>query len=116
MSPMKSEAQRRYLHAKKPKIAKEFESKTKKGKKLPRKVKKRKSKMSGECENCGEHTTDCWCNKKLRLDKNTIDRLMDMPPPKWLLREFGGKCPPPCFCSKLTAWCHNIFDKVYSYV
>lgn len=38
--PMKSSAQRAYLHAKKPKVAKEFEKKTPKGKKLPRKVKK----------------------------------------------------------------------------
>jgi len=40
--PMKSKAQRAYLWAKKPKVAKEFESKTKKGKKLPLKVKKTK--------------------------------------------------------------------------
>jgi len=38
--PMKSEAQRRYLHANKPKIAKEYESKTPKGKKLPKRVSK----------------------------------------------------------------------------
>lgn len=40
--PMKSQAQRAYLHAKHPKIAKEFESKTPKGKKLPKKVKQKK--------------------------------------------------------------------------
>ena len=40
--PMKSKTQRAYLWAKKPKVAKEFESKTKKGKKLPLKVKKTK--------------------------------------------------------------------------
>lgn len=34
---MKSQAQRRYLHAKKPKLAEEFERKTPKGKKLPKK-------------------------------------------------------------------------------
>ena len=39
--PMKSKAQRAYLHANKPQIAKEFEAKTPKGKKLPKKVKKR---------------------------------------------------------------------------
>jgi hypothetical protein len=39
---MKSKKQRAYLHANKPKIAKEFESKTPKGKKLPEKVKKKK--------------------------------------------------------------------------
>ena len=37
--PMKSKAQRAYLHAKKPKVAKEYEAKTPKGKKLPNKVK-----------------------------------------------------------------------------
>lgn len=38
MMPIKSEAQRRYLHAKKPKIAKIYEEHTPKGKKLPEKV------------------------------------------------------------------------------
>lgn len=33
--PFKSQAQRRYMYAKHPEIAKEFESKTPKGKKLP---------------------------------------------------------------------------------
>lgn len=40
--PMKSQAQLRYLHSNKPRLAKEFESKTPKGKKLPKKVKKSK--------------------------------------------------------------------------
>jgi hypothetical protein len=40
--PFKSEAQRKYMHAKHPEIAKEFESKTPKGKKLPPKVRKKK--------------------------------------------------------------------------
>jgi len=40
--PMKSKAQRRFLHATKPKLAKEYESKTLKGKKLPEKVKRKK--------------------------------------------------------------------------
>lgn len=39
--PFKSQAQRKLLYAKKPKLAKEFESKTPKGKKLPKKVKKK---------------------------------------------------------------------------
>lgn len=39
--PFKSEAQKKYLFAKKPKIAKEFASKTEKGKKLPKKVRKK---------------------------------------------------------------------------
>ena len=38
--PMKSQAQKRYLWTKPPKIAKEFEKETPKGKKLPKKVKK----------------------------------------------------------------------------
>jgi len=41
MMPMRSQSQRAYLHANKPKLAKEFEAKTPKGKKLPKKVKKR---------------------------------------------------------------------------
>jgi hypothetical protein len=40
--PFKSKAQRRYLYAKHPEVAKEFESKTPKGKKLPQHVKKKK--------------------------------------------------------------------------
>jgi len=42
MAPMRSKSQRAYLWANNPKVAKEFESKTKKGKKLPVKVKKSK--------------------------------------------------------------------------
>lgn len=42
--PFASNAQRKFLFAKKPKIAKEFASKTEKGKKLPNKVKKKKRK------------------------------------------------------------------------
>ena len=37
--PIKSKAQRAYLHANKPKVAAKLESKTPKGKKLPKKVK-----------------------------------------------------------------------------
>lgn len=40
--PMKSAAQRRYLHATHPKLAKEFEAKTPAGKKLPEHVKPKK--------------------------------------------------------------------------
>ena len=40
--PMKSKAQRRYLHAKLPEVAAEFEQKTPKGKKLPEKAKSKK--------------------------------------------------------------------------
>lgn len=40
--PFKSKAQRKFLFAKKPKVAKEFASKTPKGKKLPEKVKGKK--------------------------------------------------------------------------
>jgi len=39
--PMKSEAQRKALWAKNPKVAAEFEAATPKGKKLPKKVKKK---------------------------------------------------------------------------
>jgi hypothetical protein len=40
--PMKSKSQRAYLHANKPGLAKEFEAKTPKGKKLPDKVRRKK--------------------------------------------------------------------------
>jgi hypothetical protein len=39
--PMKSQKQRAFLWANKPEIAQEFEDKTPKGKKLPKKVKKK---------------------------------------------------------------------------
>lgn len=39
--PIKSQAQRGYLHAKKPKVAAKFEAKTPKGKKLPKKASKK---------------------------------------------------------------------------
>ena len=42
--PMKSKAQRAYLHANKPSIAKKFEKHTPKGAVLPKKVKKPKRK------------------------------------------------------------------------
>jgi hypothetical protein len=45
--PMKSKAQRAYLHANKPGVAKEFESKTSKGKKLPKKAPKSNTKKKG---------------------------------------------------------------------
>lgn len=40
--PFKSQKQRAYMYANHPKIAKEFESKTPKGKKLPKRVKRNK--------------------------------------------------------------------------
>ena len=40
--PFKSKAQRRFLYAKEPEVAKEYESKTPKGKKLPEKKKAKK--------------------------------------------------------------------------
>lgn len=40
--PFKSEAQRKFMYAKHPKLAREFESKTPKGKKLPKHVRKKK--------------------------------------------------------------------------
>jgi hypothetical protein len=42
--PFKSQSQRRYLYATHPKIAREWEAETPKGKKLPDKVKKRVNK------------------------------------------------------------------------
>jgi len=45
--PFKSQAQRRALYSKDPKLAAEFESKTPKGKKLPEKVKKKSGKTKG---------------------------------------------------------------------
>lgn len=36
--PFKSQAQRKYLYAKKPKLAKQYAEKTPKGKKLPKRV------------------------------------------------------------------------------
>jgi len=42
--PIKSKAQRRFLHATDPKLAAKFESETPKGKKLPNKVKKKAKK------------------------------------------------------------------------
>lgn len=45
MCPFKSEAQKKWMYANKPAMAKEWQSETPKGKKLPKKVKKkRKSK------------------------------------------------------------------------
>lgn len=41
--PIKSKAQRAWLHANKPKLAKEFEEKTPRNAKLPKKVKRSKS-------------------------------------------------------------------------
>ena len=42
--PMKSQAQRKYMHARHPEMAAEMEEKTPKGKKLPKKVKRKKAK------------------------------------------------------------------------
>lgn len=42
--PFKSKSQRKWMYSNKPEMAKEFESKTPKGKKLPRKVKQKRGK------------------------------------------------------------------------
>ena len=42
--PFKSQAQRKFMYAKHPEMAKEWEEKTPKGKKLPKKVKKKNGK------------------------------------------------------------------------
>ena len=44
--PFKSQAQRGYLYANEPDVAKEFEAHTPKGKKLPKKIKKKKKKKN----------------------------------------------------------------------
>lgn len=44
--PFKSEAQRAWMHANKPKMANEWESETPKGKKLPKRVKKKSKKKA----------------------------------------------------------------------
>lgn len=44
--PFKSESQRRYLYANNPKVAKEFASKTPKGKKLPERISKKRSPLA----------------------------------------------------------------------
>ena len=42
--PFKSQAQRRWMYKNKPNMAKEWESETPKGKRLPKRVKKKKKK------------------------------------------------------------------------
>jgi hypothetical protein len=44
MMPFRSKAQRGYLYANDPKVAKEFQKETPKGKRLPKHVKKKKAK------------------------------------------------------------------------
>jgi hypothetical protein len=44
--PFKSQQQRKFMYAKHPELAQEFEEKTPKGKKLPKKVKKTNGKKS----------------------------------------------------------------------
>lgn len=46
--PFKSQAQRKLMYAKHPEMAKEWEDKTPKGKKLPKKVKKANPKKVGK--------------------------------------------------------------------
>lgn len=46
--PFKSKAQRRFMYSKKPKLAKEFEEHTPKGKKLPEKKGKPKKRVTGK--------------------------------------------------------------------
>lgn len=46
--PFKSEAQRKWMHANKPEMAKKWEKHTPKGKKLPKKVKKKSSKKKSK--------------------------------------------------------------------
>jgi len=46
--PMRSQAQRAYLHIHEPKVAERFERETPKGKKLPKRVKNRKPMPDGK--------------------------------------------------------------------
>jgi len=46
--PFESEAQRRFMHAVNPTLAKEFEKKTPKGKKLPKKKKSQSVRAKGK--------------------------------------------------------------------
>ena len=48
--PFKSQAQRKFLFANKPKIAREFARKTRKGKKLPKRVKRKKKQYANSYE------------------------------------------------------------------
>ena len=48
MSPMKSEAQRRWLHKFHPEMAEKWEKETPDNKKLPKKVKAKKDKKGGK--------------------------------------------------------------------
>ena len=45
--PFKSQAQRKFMYSEHPEMAKEWEDKTPKGKKLPKKVKKKSGKSKG---------------------------------------------------------------------
>ena len=51
--PFKSQAQRRFMYAKHPEMAAEWESHTPKGAKLPQHVKKRKKRIKKAAEACG---------------------------------------------------------------
>lgn len=62
--PMKSEAQRRFLWATDPELARKFEDKTPKGKKLPEKVEK-------DASSCA------WILTKLAEDQSFLDRNRD---------------------------------------
>jgi len=54
--PFVSQAQRRFMHAKHPKIAKEFEEATPKGVKLPEKVRKKRIRREAMKRMAGRET------------------------------------------------------------
>lgn len=56
--PFKSQAQRAFMYAKHPEIAKKWEKHTPKGKKLPKKVKKKKTKKKKTRRESLEHKLD----------------------------------------------------------
>jgi len=68
--PMKSKAQRRFLWATNPEVAKEFESKTPEGKKLPEHLAK-----GGKCQNMshGGRCPDCG-NELVQDNADAINR------------------------------------------
>jgi len=69
MYPMKSKAQRRFLHATDPTLADEFEKKTPKGKKLPEKVKKHSMALSTRVRSQTQRVRVRLRNPRARWDR-----------------------------------------------
>ena len=77
MSPFKSEKQRRYLYTNEPVVAKEFAKKTPKGKKLPEKVKKKKSAAFDLSTQMFKEAFLGLGKKKSKPKPDTFDRYFD---------------------------------------